>query len=498
MHRSILPLLPLLTLSGSVVAQSTTHARIGKADSLTDTATGACIKASSVAAAGKLYPLGQNLFVEEASGSVGVGTTFPSGKLGVVSLGHPVFGSILHVSGDADNGNAIFAHNQDSAGTGITSLAEGKVSTGVAATAYTSGATTGRTVGAGISGWTSIVGGGAFGPTSGVAGYALIPANDDAGVTGRTESQGDGAGVVGHHLSTLGAGAGVEGFTTSKDTNACAIRGTVVSSAPAFMSAAVRGVHPSTNADGIGVWGSHAGMGIGVHGTAGSLGFGGFFKATGTGSVGVCGEGDGFGVFSLGDLGASGVKSFVQPHPTDAALEVRFVCLEGNESGTYFRGSSEIVGGRAVIAVPEEFRLVTEREGMTVQVTPRGPGNMWVARATLGEVVVRGERDVPFDYFVNGVRAGFSDHVPIRPNTTFVPRVRGQAFGTGLPETVRETLVETGILNSDYTPNEATAHRLGWTLADPPAERAAKRAPRMTDVLLDANGRPHQSLTGSH
>ncbi len=57
------------------------------------------------------------------------------------------------------------------------------------------------------------------------------------------------------------------------------------------------------------------------------------------------------------------------PH---AVHEVRFVCLEGNESGTYFRGSSRLVGGRAVIDVPEEFRLVREPEGLTVQITPRG------------------------------------------------------------------------------------------------------------------------------
>ena len=62
-----------------------------------------------------------------------------------------------------------------------------------------------------------------------------------------------------------------------------------------------------------------------------------------------------------------GIKSFVQPHPADASKEIRFVCLEGNESGTYFRGSGRVVGGlpahqlgpvQAVAVVLEEDRRV--------------------------------------------------------------------------------------------------------------------------------------------
>jgi len=32
---------------------------------------------------------------------------------------------------------------------------------------------------------------------------------------------------------------------------------------------------------------------------------------------------------------------------------------------------------------------------------------------------------------------------------------------------LRQLLVENGTLNSDFTPNEATAQRLGWKLIDP-------------------------------
>jgi hypothetical protein len=40
-------------------------------------------------------------------------------------------------------------------------------------------------------------------------------------------------------------------------------------------------------------------------------------------------------------------------------------------------------------------------------------------------------------------------------------------FGTQFPEGLRRILVENGTLNADFTPNEATAARLGWELADP-------------------------------
>jgi hypothetical protein len=43
-----------------------------------------------------------------------------------------------------------------------------------------------------------------------------------------------------------------------------------------------------------------------------------------------------YGVFSSGNFGCSGEKYFLQPHPTDPSKQVRFACLEGNESGTSF------------------------------------------------------------------------------------------------------------------------------------------------------------------
>jgi len=116
-----------------------------------------------------------------------------------------------------------------------------------------------------------------------------------------------------------------------------------------------------------------------------------------------------------GDFVASGTKSFVEPHPFDPTKEIRFVCLEGNEAGTYFRGEGWLAGGVAILTVPEEFALVTEAEGLTVQLTPHGPGaDLWVSEKGLDRIVVRGQVDVGFDYFVNGVRHGYAGFQVVR------------------------------------------------------------------------------------
>jgi hypothetical protein len=187
---------------------------------------------------------------------------------------------------------------------------------------------------------------------------------------------------------------------------------------------------------------------------------------------GVYGEGLLYGVFSKGNTGATGTKAFVHPHPTDPGKEIRYVSLEGPEAGTYFRGSGELDGGVAVVEVPESFRLVSEPEGLTVQLTAvGGPCMLWVESQGLDRIVVRGEPDASFHYLVNGVRQGFADHEPIVDNSAYVPLYRGERFGDTLAPAQQQRLVANGILNADLTPNEATAARLGWTLHEPDHHR---------------------------
>jgi hypothetical protein len=168
-----------------------------------------------------------------------------------------------------------------------------------------------------------------------------------------------------------------------------------------------------------------------------------------------------------GDLTVSGAKSFIQPHPLDPSAAIKFICLEGNEAGTYFRGSSTLQGGSVTIDVPEDFSLVTEEKGLTVQLTPRGAARLWVESVSLDQVVVRGDTDVAFDYMVNGVRRGFMD-VKIQVENTYIkPNQRGVPAYMDMPLAWRLILVQNGILNADFTPNEATYAKNGWKLIDP-------------------------------
>ena len=60
----------------------------------------------------------------------------------------------------------------------------------------------------------------------------------------------------------------------------------------------------------------------------------------------------------------------------------------------------------------------------------------------------------------------WNTHVPTAKDHAYVPEVRGVLYGTQYPEARRQILVEDGILNPGFTPDEATAAMMGWTLRD--------------------------------
>ncbi len=309
---------------------------------------------------------------------------------------------------------------------------------------------------------------------SGVYGYASSTSGSNYGVYGVSESN-TGTGVIGLAASPVGSAIGVYG--RSQAPIGSAVRAESTAATGAAYGVFATAISPSgyagffvnqtsSSSATAGVFADHySSTGRGVRGDAG-IGSGGV-------SYGVRGKtysASGFGVYADGDFGGNGAKFFVQPHPADASKEIRFVCLEGNESGTYFRGTGRIVGGAAVVEVPEEFRLVTEAQGLTGQLTPIGDlAVLCVESVDLDRVVVRGTADVDFSYFVNGVRRGYSGLSPIRENQGWIPEVRGVPFATQYPAALRRILVENGTLHEDFTPNEETAKRLGWTLREPAA-----------------------------
>ena len=311
---------------------------------------------------------------------------------------------------------------------------------------------------------TSVTGRGLYGATSAGSGttygvYGLSPSTTGNGVFGwATSASGINYGVHGISNSDTIGSAGVNGYSN----DGMGVQGGSIT---------FRGVYGSS-ITGNGVYGVSSS-------SRGVLGY-----ATGSGvNYGVRGftnSGSGYGVYADGTFAATGAKLFIQPDPGDPSREIRFVCLEGNESGTYFRGTTRLENGRAYIEVPEEFRVVSEPTDLTVQVTARGPdAGLWVESRDLNTIVVAGNGDVEFDYFVNGIRRGFKDFRIINENRAFVPEIRGIAYGSQYPPEFRDLLVESGILNADFTPNEETARRLGWELRDPTEED-----------LRHASGRP--------
>lgn len=107
-------------------------------------------------------------------------------------------------------------------------------------------------------------------------------------------------------------------------------------------------------------------------------------------------------------------SGFVQNHPYEQDKVIVYTAVEGNEVGTYTRGTARLVGGAAVVALDPTFAWVTNPDvGLTVQVTPRGAwADLYVESLSTRELVVRdksGAGDVVFDYLVNGLRIGFEE-----------------------------------------------------------------------------------------
>jgi hypothetical protein len=278
-----------------------------------------------------------------------------------------------------------------------------------------------------------------------------------------TFSQGARYGVFGVSTGTTGGLDGVLGVTddTTGGHDAAGVKGTVTGqdvTATGYNNAGVRGENAGGTAVGFGV----LGLSVNGYGTAGYL-----FSAASGGSFvggGVLGVSSTIGIYCFGNFAATGTKSFVEPDPVEAGKVIDYVALEGPEAGTYFRGRGHISGGQAVILVPDSFRMVTDPDGLTVQVTPIGRlASFAVVQADLNRIVVQSDQDVDFYYLVNGVRAAFKDHQAIRSDTQdFVPASADAKIPAYLPASLQQRLIANGTYNEDGTVNMDTAQRLGW------------------------------------
>jgi hypothetical protein len=307
------------------------------------------------------------------------------------------------------------------------------------------------------------------GITTGVFGEADSATNNARGVFGvATATTGVTYGVRGHTNSTTSGASGVFGRAQQGSGETYGVEGLTLSSTDG--TAGVFGAAASTTGLVIGVLGLSQSLvnGYGVAGaildTAGNPVVSGALGAA-TGIAGDLTSGQ-WGVFSNGNLGATGTKHFVEPHAIDPTKVILYSSLEGREVGTYFRGTSRIVNHQAVIEVPEDFRMVTDEEGLTVQLTPVGAASsMYVESQDLNQVVVKASKDVTFHYLVQGVRRAFKDLQPVRIGYEFVPRSPGDTMQPFLTEEARRRLIANGTYNADGTVNMNTAERLGWAKA---------------------------------
>jgi len=278
--------------------------------------------------------------------------------------------------------------------------------------------------------------------TAGVTGIIINAAEDTAGVVGLAPAGAGNYGVWGMTDSTSADAAGVYGIAGAPLAHeilgvACGVRG------DAANTFGIIGFTESTTHSGVA--GSSINPADGVNRTTGYLGL------------------PTYGVFSTGDTGATGTKNFVDPHPTDASRVIKYVSIEGREPATFFRGKAKFVNGHATIEVPEDFRMVTESDTLTVHLTTMGGfANTTVMNVSLEQIEVAATRDVDFSYWVVGVRKGYREYEPIVEGREFMPESGNSRLPVWLNEAQKRSLIQNGTYNEDGTVNLGTAVRLGW------------------------------------
>jgi hypothetical protein len=165
-----------------------------------------------------------------------------------------------------------------------------------------------------------------------------------------------------------------------------------------------------------------------------------------------------------GNLQVNGTKNFVQPHPTDASKQIKYISVEAPAAEIYYRGTAQIQRGVTRIEVPESFRVVANPDTYATIVTPVG-AMATVAVMQEGEdgIVIQASRDVKVHYVVHAIRAGFENEQAIEPNTLFQPGL-GMNYFKNLNEHSRFLLMKNGTLKEDGTVNLEKARELGWKL----------------------------------
>ncbi|MEQ9437494.1 MAG: hypothetical protein RIG62_00555 [Cyclobacteriaceae bacterium] len=115
------------------------------------------------------------------------------------------------------------------------------------------------------------------------------------------------------------------------------------------------------------------------------------------------------------------VSNFVEDHPLDPTKQIVYACVEGPEAAMYMRGTAKLENGKAIINLPEHYRVLAVESSMTVHVTPLSEESNGLAVTTKslenGIVVkelMKGTGSYAFDWEVKCVRRGFEDYQVVR------------------------------------------------------------------------------------
>lgn len=329
---------------------------------------------------------------------------------------------------EADEGVGVFGNANSPSGTTYGVLGQTASTTDYASGVYGyASALSGNTRGVlGVS--DSEVGEGVFGAATSATGLTT-------GVYGRSDSD-DGSGVIGWASSTSGETYGVIGFADSSTDFSSGVWGS--QSATSGYTSGVYG--DAASSSGIGVVGynyASSGDTTGVLGQANSpngVGVWGYAPSSSGVPVGVLGEAplNGWGVYAIGDLGASGTKAAVVE--TQDYGWRKLYAVESPEVWFEDFGTGHLIDGIAAIDFePIYAQTVNFSIEYHVFLTPLGDCQMYISDKGSESFTVRAMSgqtcSVDFDYRIVAKRIGYEDERLASENPPISDQISADSFG---------------------------------------------------------------------